>query len=134
MWPQQAARCSAGGPARRRIVHNSTVGDHRPFKMPYAAQPRLRTADWAAIAERQSGVISRGQLMDLGLSAAEARADVDTGKWQRIFPGVYATFTGPMNSLGRVWAAALYTGNGAAASHATALWLSNLVDEPPKII
>jgi very-short-patch-repair endonuclease len=72
--------------------------------------------------------------MDLGLSAAEARADVNTGKWQRIFPGVYATFTGPMNSLGRVWAAALYAGNGAAASHATALWLSNLVDEPPNII
>jgi len=96
--------------------------------------PALRNADWTALAELQSGVISRGQLMDLGLSAAEAKADVNTGRWQRIFPGVYATFTGPMNSLGQVWAAVLYAGNGAAASHTTTLWLSKLVDEPPNII
>ncbi len=72
--------------------------------------------------------------MDLGLSAAEARADVNTGRWQRIFPGAYATFTGPIGFHSRVWAALLYAGRRAAASHRTALWLWRLVDEAPTVI
>jgi very-short-patch-repair endonuclease len=96
--------------------------------------PALRNADWAAIAELQSGVISRGQLLDLGLSATQAKADVNTGRWQRVFPGVYATFTGPIGFHSQVWAALLYAGGGAAASHGTALWLWRLVDEAPAVI
>ena len=96
--------------------------------------PALRNADWAAIAELQSGVISRGQLLDLGLSATQAKADVNTGRWQRVFPGVYATFTGPIGIHSHVWAALLYAGGGAAASQGTALWLWKLADEPPAVV
>jgi very-short-patch-repair endonuclease len=109
-------------------------GDTGPSRCPMPRSPALRNADWVAIAELQSGVISRGQLLDLGLSAAEAKADINTGRWQRIFPGVYATFTGPIGFHSQVWAALLYAGGGAAASHGTALWLWKLVDEAPSVI
>ena len=51
-----------------------------------------------------------------------------------MYPGVYATFTGMVDPVGRVWAAVLYAGRGAAASHGTALWLGRLVDEPPAVV
>ena len=100
--------------------------------MPRSAAPR-RTV-WAPIAEDQAGVISRGQLLQVGLTAAQAKADVANGRWQRMYPGVYATFTGVVDPVGRVWAAVLYAGRGAAASHGTALWLGRLVDEPPAVV
>ena len=59
---------------------------------------------------------------------------VDTGRWRRVLPGVYATFTGPISAHGRVWAALLYAGRDAAASHGTALWLWELTDEAPAVI
>jgi len=96
--------------------------------------PALRRVGWAAIAELQSGVISRRQLIELGLSPMQAKADINTGRWQRMLPGVYATFTGPIDTPARIWAAILYAGPGAAASHGTALWLWKLKDEPPSVI
>jgi hypothetical protein len=96
--------------------------------------PALRRVGWAAIAEFQSGVISRRQLIELGLSPMQAKADINTGRWQRMLPGVYATFTGPIDTPARIWAAILYAGPGAAASHGTALWLWKLKDEPPSVI
>jgi hypothetical protein len=96
--------------------------------------PALRRASWEELAQFQSGVISRGQLLGLGLTAAQARADVETGRWVSHLPGVYTTFTGPIGTLTRIWAALLYAGRGAAASHRTALWLWKLVDDPPTVI
>jgi hypothetical protein len=96
--------------------------------------PALRRASWEELAQFQSGVISRGQLLGLGLSAAQARADIETGRWVSLLPGVYATFTGPIGTLGRIWAALLYAGRGAAASHRTGLWLWKLLDDPPRVI
>ena len=96
--------------------------------------PALRRVGWAAIAELQGGIISRGQLLDLDLTSEQAKSDINTGRWQRIFPGVYATFTGPIGTYSRVWAALLYAGQGAAASHGTALWLWKLADETPAVI
>jgi len=84
---------------------------------------------WRECALRQNGVISRGQLLSMGLSPAQARRDVDNGRWQTLHPGVYGTFTGPVSSFARVWAAVLYAGPGAAASHRTALWLTGHLDE-----
>ena len=98
------------------------------------SSPALRRVSWAAIAELQSGMISRRQLIQLGLSPMQARADVNTGRWQRMLPGVYATFTGRIDTHSRIWAAILYAGPGAAASHGTALWLWKLLDDPPAII
>ena len=47
---------------------------------------------------------------------------------------MYATFTGPVGDLAAVLAAILGAGSGAAASHATALWLSGVIDDRPGLI
>jgi len=86
---------------------------------------------WAPIAERQHGVIGRGQLLKLGLTRAQAHQDVDADRWQTVYPGVYLTHTGPISPLARVWAAVLYGGNSAVASRSTALWLAGALDVPP---
>ena len=91
-------------------------------------------APWAAVAEAQCGIISRSQLLEIGLTPAQAKVDINTGRWQRMLPGVYATFTGPIDTLGRVWSTVLYAGHAAAASHGTALWLCRVFDEPPPIL
>ncbi len=51
-----------------------------------------------------------------------------------MLPGVYATFTGPVGTFRRVWAAILYAGPGAACSHGTALWLWKVLEDPPTVI
>jgi hypothetical protein len=89
---------------------------------------------WQALADEQEGVVSRRQLLDLGLTPAQAHQNMENGRWRRLLPGVFATFTGPVGPLAEVWAAVLYAGAGAAASHGTALWLANLLDELPRPI
>lgn len=82
------------------------------------------------LAELQEGVVSRRQLLTAGLSPAQARTNVDNGRWRGLLPGVYATFTGPVSPLAKTWSTVLYAGPGAVASHRTALWLAKLLDEP----
>lgn len=52
-------------------------------------------------------------------------------RWTWVHPGVYATFTGPLSDLARVWAALLYAGPTAVASHDTAAWLWELRADLP---
>lgn len=85
---------------------------------------------WTTLAEPQDGIVSRRQLLAAGMSPAQARTNIDNGRWRGLLPGVYATFTGPVSPLARTWAAVLYAGQGAVASHRTALWLARLLDEP----
>jgi len=87
---------------------------------------------WQDLADEQEGVVSRRQLLDLGLTPAQAQQNMENGRWRRLWPGVFATFTGPVGPAAEVWAAVLYAGAGAAASHATALWLADLLDDLPR--
>lgn len=48
--------------------------------------------------------------------------------WQRIYPGVYATFTGPLTRESRLWAVLLHAGPRALLSHETAAELLGLTD------
>ena len=89
---------------------------------------------WRCLAEQQQGIVSRSQLLSLGLSRSQARRNVANGRWRLLLPGVYATFTGPVGELAAVWAAVLGAGSGAAASHATALWLGGVIDDRPDVI
>ena len=86
---------------------------------------------WQAVADEQGGLVSRQQLIDLGLTRAQAAANVDNGRWQRVHPGVYATFTGPIDASQQVWAALLHAGPGSAACCSTALWLCGVLDRTP---
>jgi hypothetical protein len=94
-----------------------------------AADPR-----WRAVADVQGGLVSRRQLIELGFTRAQAAANVDNGRWQRVHPGVYATFTGPIDASHQVWGALLYAGRGSAACCSTALWLFGVLDTMPEIL
>ena len=88
-----------------------------------------RRADLSAA---QAGMIARRQLTDIGIGRPIVRSELRGRRWSRAHPGVYATFTGPLPDLARVWAAVLYAGPLAAASHRTAAWLSGLQPELPE--
>lgn len=52
------------------------------------------------------------------------------GRWQRLFPGVFVCFSGPVPRPALLWAAVLYGGPGAVLSHETAAELHGLVTRP----
>ena len=89
----------------------------------------IRLETWSSIADSQDGIVSRRQLLALGLSSGTIRTQIDSQRWRVLLPGIYATFTGPVSAHARIWSAVLYAGTGAAASHRTALWLGGLFDE-----
>jgi hypothetical protein len=88
----------------------------------------------AELTAAQAGAASREQLRELGLSRAVVRTQLRSRRWQRVHPGVYVVFSGPLPPLTRIWAALLYAGEGAVASHETAGWLQDLVDKLPSRI
>src|SRR6185295_4830981 len=59
---------------------------------------------------------------------------LSAGRWRRIFPGVYATFTGPVPRSGLLWAVLLRAGAGAVLSHDTAAELVGLTDRASAVI
>lgn len=99
--------------------------------MPDPARP-----SWQVVLDRQHGVLSRGQLRAYGHSKADLAANVEAGRWQRVLPGVYATFTGPLPRPARLVAALLYGGKDAVLSHHSAAEESGLIpiaDRPVEI-
>ena len=55
-------------------------------------------------------------------------------QWQRIHPGVYAVFTGPLPWRSRTWAAVLYAGEGAALGFEAAGHDAGLLPRPPGMV
>jgi len=84
-----------------------------------------------ALANRQAGLVCQRQLLALAIDRTVVRSHVRRRRWRRVHPGVYATFTGPLPDLGRVWAALLYAGAEAAAGHETAEWLWGMRPDLP---
>lgn len=91
-------------------------------------------AGLAGLAERQAGVVSRRQLRDLGIPRHTVRAELRARRWRRIYPMTYVLFTGPPPPLTRVWAAILYAGRHAVASHHTAAWLDGFRPDLPETV
>lgn len=82
----------------------------------------------ADVLKRQHGIISRRQVLDLGLTpeALRWRTRKD-GRWQVVLPCVYAAFTGPPTELQRYQAAVLFGGAQAVLTGVPALRLQGLV-------
>jgi very-short-patch-repair endonuclease len=78
----------------------------------------------------QDGVICRRQALAAGLSRATIEAKLASGRWQRIYTGVYATFSGACPRSAQLWAAVLRVGNGCVLSHHSAAELVGLVSRP----
>jgi very-short-patch-repair endonuclease len=80
--------------------------------------------------ELQHGVIARWQLAQAGLGARIVDPQVHNGRWQALYRGVYATFSGSPSRLALLWGAVLRAGPGAALSYDTAAELDRLADKP----
>jgi very-short-patch-repair endonuclease len=85
---------------------------------------------WEETAASQAGILTRRQAASLKVSIAAIRARLASGRWQRVYPGVLATFGGPLPRDARLWAAVLVSGRDAVLSHETAAELAGLSTGP----
>ena len=85
------------------------------------------------LAERQGGVVSRGQLRRLGMSDTVIRGEIAAARLHRVFRGVYAVGHGDIGHRGRLQAATLAC-PGAVISHRSAGALLGLLDKGPVVI
>lgn len=84
------------------------------------------------VASRQSDVVTRARLIELGATPRWISHQVNTTRWQRLFPGTYVVHSGPASWRTRAVAALAYAGAGAALSHASAGYVHRIVAEPPR--
>jgi hypothetical protein len=86
--------------------------------------PRSIDAVIAEVAARQHGVVTRAQLVDVGLGADAIDHRVRRGRLHRLHRGVFAVGHAVVSREGRWLAAVLAAGSGAVLSHrsAAALW------------
>jgi very-short-patch-repair endonuclease len=82
------------------------------------------------ISRRQAGVVTRQQARRCGLSDSAVRQRLVSGRWQRLYPGVFACFSGRVPRTVELWAAVLFGGPDAMLSHDTAAELHGLVPQP----
>ncbi len=88
----------------------------------------------AALARRQHGTISRGQLLGLGMSDAQLARRIRSGRLVRAAPGVY-TMAGSVRSWHqRLWIAWLHAGPTAVISHRSAAALWKITGFPPGVV
>src|SRR6476620_6141237 len=74
----------------------------------------------AALAAKQHGVVSRAQLLAIGLSPKEIRTRLEGERVHEMHRGVYAVGHRAVAREGQLLAAVLAGGDGAALSHASA--------------
>lgn len=84
------------------------------------------------LAEFQAGAVSLEQLLSNGMTKAEVRWRLTSGRWQVVHPGVYYVYTGPLARESSLWAALLHGGQGAVLDGPTAAVLHGLFgfDDP----
>jgi very-short-patch-repair endonuclease len=82
------------------------------------------------LARRQHGVVSRAQLLTLGLGEDAIDWRVTRGGLLRVHRGVYAVGHLALSRNGRFTAAVLACGEGAALSHFSAAVLWRILDDP----
>jgi very-short-patch-repair endonuclease len=87
------------------------------------APKRVQASGWE-LAARQHGVVTRRQLLEIGLSTDAIRHRLATGRLHRVRPGAYAVGRPRLTLHGQWMAAVLSCGDKAALSHQTAaaLW------------
>jgi hypothetical protein len=71
-------------------------------------------------AERQHGVVTLAQALEVGLTGRQVEHRVETGRWIRLGEGVYALAGSPRSWEQRLMALTLAAGPSAAASHRSA--------------
>ena len=69
--------------------------------------------------QQQCGVLSRSQMLNSGMSRKQIEVRLRAGRWQRLYPGVYATFSGAPGRPAVLWAGLLRAGDRSVLSHYT---------------
>src|SRR3954470_1025201 len=97
-----------------------------------SAEPAPPPLDGAvgSLAARQHGVVSRGQLRELGLADSAIGYRIASGRLHRVHRGVFAVGHRLLTARGRWSAAVLACGPGAVLSHASAAALWELRPSP----
>lgn len=92
----------------------------------YRRQLQSRAGDWeiGGLAARQYGVVSRAQLVELGMSKSAIDRRLRAGRLRLLHPGIFAVGHCVVCREGRWLAAVLHVGEGAVLSHRSAaeLW------------
>jgi hypothetical protein len=86
------------------------------------------------LAEHQCGIVTKSQAAAVGLPRGVVASHVRYGRWQRLHPGVFATFSGAPSRVAALWAAALSAGSGAVLSYQTAAELVGLITRPSDVV
>jgi very-short-patch-repair endonuclease/predicted transcriptional regulator of viral defense system len=84
----------------------------------------------AKVAGRQDNVISREQLLAIGVGRGVIARQLERGRWQRLHRNVYLIGPAPPTLRARARAATMTCGEGAVVSHRTAAALYGLM--PPR--
>jgi hypothetical protein len=90
--------------------------------------------DWTeitALAAMQHGLVSRQQLLAMGMSRQQVQRRLDGGVWERVLPGVYGICGHPPSWRRRLWAAHLHAGETSVLSHESAGRLHGFDQVPP---
>lgn len=90
--------------------------------------PRRLPSPCQDLLDLQHGVIARWQAAAVGLNVRIIDAQLHNGRWQPIYRGVYATFTGQPSRRAVLWGAVLRAGPGAALGYHRAAELDGLAD------
>ena len=94
-----------------------------------------RLSQWSGeLIEHQRGVLARWQLADRPGDLSAIDSLLRSRRWQMMYRGVYAAYTGPPGREATLWAAVLRCGPSAALSHFTAAELDGLADRPGEAI
>jgi very-short-patch-repair endonuclease len=88
----------------------------------------------SGVLDKQHGVLTREQAISGGLPRGLIASRLDSGRWQRLHRGVFATFSGPVPREAQLWGAVLRVGDHAVLSHHTAAELWRLADAVPGLI
>jgi predicted transcriptional regulator of viral defense system len=95
---------------------------------------RVRSGSVLALARKQHGVVSRTQLIQLGMEPGAIRHGLARGKLHRLMPGAYAVGRPVVEERGRWMAAVLACGPHAHLGHRSAAALLGLRRAAPKTI
>jgi very-short-patch-repair endonuclease len=88
----------------------------------------------ARLAERQHGVVGRGQLVTLGVAVRTVEEWLDSGRLHHVHREVFAVGHPRIGEAGRRWAAGLAYGEGALLSHRSAATLWGLARQRSPLI
>jgi hypothetical protein len=124
---ESAARASLGRESAARI-ESLRIESLRIESPRFGEAPAVRAQAWSM--EHQDGVIARDQARALGLTDRAIGWRLERGLWQRLYPGVYVTFSGEPTRRCRMWAVLLRAGARSVLSHGTAAELWGLTTEP----